>query len=78
MLPALTVLFLLFLTLTRLPFWMAHHYGPAYGLLPAVVGLALWVRLVPPMPGLVQGAICLAGVFSLLLELGILILLSFR
>ena len=75
---ALALLFLLFMTLTQVPFWIAHHYGAVYALLPALAGIAVWGRLVPPMPGLVQGAICLAGLFSLLLELGILILLSFR
>jgi len=76
MLCALTLLFLLFVTLTQVPFWMALHYGPAYGLLPALVGIALWARLVPPMPGLIQGAICLGGLFSLTLEFGILVVLS--
>lgn len=76
MLRALTLIFLLFVTLTQVPVWMALHYGPEYGLLPVVAGVAIWVRLVPPMPGLVQGAICLAGLFSLTLELGVLVLLS--
>lgn len=78
MLRALTLLFLLFVTLTQVPFGMAYHYGPAYGLLPALVGIYLWARWVPPMPGLLQGAICLSGLFCLMLELAVLVFLSLR
>lgn len=79
---ALSLTFLLFLVCTQTPVLLAGPegwVGPVLGAAAAFVGLLAWVFLVPSMPGLVQGAIHVAGASCLTLEvLGLLGLALYR
>ncbi len=47
------------------PFWLASKIGLWFGLVGAVAALAVWTALVRPVPGYVQGIVCLTGLCAL-------------
>ena len=49
------------------PLYVAHAFNPWLGLLTSVVALIAWIYLgPPPMPGLLNGVVCLAGLAGIL------------
>lgn len=85
MVVALGLTFLLFMLCSQVPIvmvqalWPGTWMGALAAAVAAFVGLQAWVFLVPAMPGLVQGAIHVAGAFWLLVEgVGFLGLAVFR
>lgn len=74
MLVALGLTFLLFMVCFQVPIvmvqvlWPGTVLGALAAAAAAFVGLQAWMFLVPPMPGLVQGAIAVGGAFWLMVE----------
>ncbi len=57
----------LFLICTQAPLLLADKMNPLMGLLASIAAIPLWLSLVRPMPGLVQGLICSIGIFAILI-----------
>lgn len=57
----------LFLTCFASPLYVAHAFHPWLGLLTSVIAIFTWLYLGPrPMPGLINGIVCLAGLAGIL------------
>jgi|GEM_PF-1462637 len=67
MLTVLILFGILLLICTQIPILLVAKTNPLIGLLAAVAAIPLWLSIVRPMPGLLQGIICVAGVFAILI-----------
>jgi hypothetical protein len=65
---AVTLTGFLFLAAWCLPSTGNALLGPGWAGLLSCVGIVLWLRLVPAMPGLMQGVVCLNGLALLTLQ----------
>lgn len=62
----LLVVALFFVTCVIVPYGVKWMLGPWVGIAAAAFAPFIWLRFVRPMPGLLQGSICIAGFFSLI------------
>lgn len=60
------LLIALLVACTNLSLFLALNGQPAVGSLATIVAIVLWAKLVPPMPGFVQGIVSVAGMFTLI------------
>ena len=62
---ALGFVLVLFASCVCVPALLAKGLGVWFGLLGAIAAVVVWGLLVNPMPGLIQGVVCLSGLFAL-------------
>lgn len=71
----LVLLVLLFTACIAVPVLASIWIHPVAGAGMAIIALYVWKTFVPPMPGMIQGSVCLAGMGAIL---GVLIECSIR